>query len=768
MSIKVQKRNGTLEDFDLSKIEKMVRYACQEFPTTNPDKLLANIEQQIFDGIDTHTIQKILVQTALEKIITRKSALNGKEPDEIKPEYSFVASKLFLADLYKMAARTRNYNTFGYGDFYKLVELGTDSDIYNTSLLDSYTKSEIEELGGYIDEERDYLLSYYGAHLLATRYLTTLTQDNKQLPFELPQERFMIVAMAIASAEAKEQRVEYAKKFYDLISQLKMTVATPTLANAGTKLNQLSSCFVSVIPDDLNGIYNSNNDFANISKYGGAAGFHMGSIRCLGSSIRNHPNASGGIVPWAKLLSTTAVSVDQLGRRKGSVSLTLDVWHKDIYEFLELKRNNGDDRRKAHDVFPSVSIPDIFMKRLESRSEWSLFDPHEVHLKTGKRLEDYYDDSYNNSYKFSEFYEYCESRLDISRTTVPALEIMKRLLRSAVETGTPFVFFRDTANSLNPNNHKGMVYSSNLCHEIIQNASSSKYLGERYNPETNTLITEYEPGEMVTCNLSSINLGRIKSLDELKEIIPLQVRMLDNVITINNLPLAIATETNAKYRSIGLGTSGYHQYLANRKIKWESQEHYDEAQKLFEEISYQTIKASMELSKEKGNYPYFKGSQWDTGEWFKRRDLTTDRWVELQENIKKHGLRNGYLIAIAPTGSTSHISDSTAGIDPVFKKYWIEEKANAVLPKTAPDLSDENFWYYKEAHTIDQDYLIKAGAVRQKFIDQSQSLNLYINTETTSKQILDMYIKCWKEGLKTIYYLRSQSEEVDECTSCSS
>jgi ribonucleoside-diphosphate reductase alpha chain len=281
------------------------------------------------------------------------------------------------------------------------------------------------------------------------------------------------------------------------------------------------------------------------------------------------------------------------------------------------------------------------------------------------------------------------------------------------------------------------------------------------------VVRRLKSGDMVTCNLNSINLGRV-TIEELQETVPLQIRMLDNVITLNQSPVAEARITSDKYRAIGLGTSGYHHYLVNNQIGWESEEHFREADRLFEEIAYQAIKASMEIAKEKGAYPEFEGSEWQTGKYFERRGYTSQRWQKLKEDVKKYGLRNGYITAVAPTGSTSNIAGTTAGIDPIFKKFFIEEKKGSFTPKAAPELSNKNFWLYKEAHLIDQLYSIKACGIRQRHIDQAQSFNLYITPDVKAKEILNLYMEAWRNGVKTIYYVRNQSLEMDECTSCSS
>lgn len=679
---------------------------------------------------------------------------------DIVSDWQYVASRLLLYDLYKESSVNRDYKKFGYGDFYSLITSLTQKKLYGDYLIKEYTKDEIKELGEYINPDRDYLFNYDGLKLLYSRYLVKGLNGEV---YELPQERFMVIAMHLAIPE-NENKVFYAKKFYDLMSQLKMTVATPTLANAGTPFNQLSSCFISVVDDNLKSIYDVNTTFSQVSKHGGALGIYVGKIRAMNSDIRGIKNISSGIIPWIRLYNDTAIAVDQLGRRKGSASITLDIWHKDLFDFLDLKTNNGDDRRKAHDIFPALSIPDIFMQRLKDRKEWSLFDPYEVKKVMGYCLEDYFDDY--DDLQFSKRYLECENNPNLNKTVVSTLEIIKKVLKSAVETGTPFIFFRDTVNRANPNKHCGIIYSSNLCQEIAQNMSSTTFVDE-YIEDEDVVVTKKKSGDMVTCNLNSVNLGKV-SKEELKDCIPLQIRMLDNVITLNNLPVLESRITSDKYRAIGLGTSGYHHYLVNNNIKWENDLHLQEADSLFEEIAYNAIKASMELAKEKGAYPQFKGSEWENGKYFENRNYNSPRWLKLKEDVAKFGIRNGYLMAVAPTGSTSNIADTTAGIDPIYKKFFIEEKKGIYTPKTAPNLNDKTFWFYKEAHTINQDWSIKANGIRQRHIDQAQSFNLYVTPENTAKEILDYYILCWENGVKTIYYIRNKSLEMDECTSCSS
>src|SRR5690625_1948094 len=356
---------------------------------------------------------------------------------------------------------------------------------------------------------------------------------------------------------------------------------------------------------------------------------------------------------------------------------------------------------RAHDIFLGICIPDYFMEQVEARGDWYLFDPHEVKQTMGFSLEDFYDEE-QGSGSWREKYEQCIANENLSRKVVPAIEIMKRIMVSQLETGTPFMFYRDEVNRSNTNDHAGIIYCSNLCTEITQNQSPTEFL-EEYVEEDQTIVKKYKSGDYVVCNLSSINLGRAVPNNVLERLIPIQVRMLDNVIDINTLPIKQAQITNQKYRAIGLGTFGLHHLMALKNIQWETQEAVEFNDKLYEKINYLTIKSSMELAKEKGSYPLFEDSDWHTGEYFEARGYTQDKWEELREEVSQHGVRNGYMLAIAPNMSTSTIAGSTASIDPVFQVFYYEEKKDYKIPVTAPDLDHNTYNVYrKTTYMLDQ------------------------------------------------------------------
>lgn len=648
--------------------------------------------------------------------------------------------------------------------FYDKIKFYTDKGLYGTYLLENYSKEEVNKLYEFIDNDRDRLLNYSGLSLLYKRYLLR-TFDNKVV--EKPQEMFLTIAMHLAIPE-KINRTSFIKDLYDILSKLEVTMATPTLSNSRKPHNQLSSCFIDTVDDSLAGIYKSIDNFAKVSKSGGGMGLYFGKVRASGSDIRGFKGVAGGVIRWIKLANDTAVAVDQLGVRQGSVAVYLDAWHKDLPEFLQLKVNNGDDRVKAHDVFPGICYPDLFWKLAKNdiNATWHMMCPHEILTIKGYSLEDFYGQDWEDRY-----YD-CVNDIRISKRTIVVKDLVRMIIKSCVETGTPFTFNRDIINKANPNKHKGMIYSSNLCTEILQNMKPINILPpESIEIDGETIIVEKNiPGDFVVCNLASLALGHIDTNNtaHLKHIIYTVVRALDNVIDLNAYPLLYAKHTNTQYRAIGLGVSGYHHLLANNLIPWESSKHLELADSLFEQINYYSIEASMLLAKEKGSYSFFKGSDWETGDYFTQRNYTSKNWSNLKSKVKLNGLRNSYLLAIAPTGSTSIIAGTTAGIDPIMNRYFLEEKKGEILPRVAPGLNADNYWLYKSAHTIDQVVSLKAAGIRQRHIDQSQSLNLYITPEHTMKQILDLFILAYEEGVKTIYYVRSKSLEVETCDSCSS
>ena len=659
---------------------------------------------------------------------------------------------------------TRLEEELGLKTFYRKVKYMTEEGLYGDYILQNYSEEEINEAATFIDPERNKLLNYSGLDLLLKRYVI---KNYSGKVIERVQEMFLGIALHLAMPE-KEDRLMWVRRIYDLLSKLEVTMATPTLSNSRKPSHQLSSCFIDTVPDSLDGIYRSLDNFSQVSKFGGGMGMYFGKVRATGGNIRGFKGVAGGVIRWMRLVNDTAVAVDQLGMRQGAVAVYLDVWHKDLPEFLQLRTNNGDDRMKAHDIFPAICYPDLFWKMAEEdmNQNWSLFCPNEIMRIKGYCLEDCYGEEWERKYLD------CVNDQRLSRRVISIKDIVRLVLRSAVETGTPFTFNRDTVNRANPNAHKGMIYCSNLCTEIAQNMAPIETVSKEVETKDGdtVVVTTTRPGEFVVCNLASLSLGRLPLEDEekMKEKVATVVRALDNVINLNFYPVPYAQLTNQRYRSIGLGISGYHHALAKRRIKWESEEHLEFMDKVFETINRAAILASSNLAKEKGSYQFFEGSDWQTGAYFDKRGYDSAEWQDVRKTVALQGMRNAYLLAVAPTSSTSIIAGTTAGLDPIMKRFFLEEKKGSMLPRVAPELSDETYWMYKSAYLINQKWSVRASGVRQRHIDQAQSMNLYITNDFTMRQILDLYLLAWKEGVKTIYYVRSKSLEVEECESCSS
>lgn len=693
------------------------------------------------------------------------------------PRWEMIAARLLDLSFMRHLAATRR--ELGIASFGELVRYLTERGLYGDYILASYSVSELEEAAAFMVSERDELFAYSGLDLLINRYVIR-THDHT--PLESPQEMFLGIALHLAMNEEPTQRLAWVKRFYDMLSKLEVTMATPTLSNARKPDHQLSSCFIDTVPDSLVGIYRSIDNFAQVSKYGGGMGMYLGKVRATGGSIRGFEGVAGGVIRWIRVINDTAVAVDQLGMRQGAVAVYLDAWHRDLPEFLNLRTNNGDDRMKAHDVFPAVCYPDLFWRMAEESldQDWHLMCPHDILQVKGYALEDFYGDEWERRYRD------CVADPRISKRRILIKDLVRLILKSAVETGTPFAFMRDAVNRANPNGHEGVIYCSNLCTEIAQNTSAIEEVAREVVTEDGdtVVVTTTRPGDFVVCNLASLSLGRLPVEDDetMGHVIETAVRALDNVIDLNFYALPYARITNHRYRSIGLGVSGYHHMLARRGISWEGEDHLAFADEVFERINYHAIRASERLAEERGAYGLFEGSDWQTGAYFAKRGycsssgevaevregaMGSERWGELAEAVARNGVRNAYLLAIAPTSSTSILSGTTPGIDPIMHKFFLEEKKGSMLPRVAPELSPRTYWYYKPAHYIEQTWSVRAAGVRQRHIDQAQSMNLYITNDYTLRQVLRLYLEAWRRGVKTIYYVRSKSLEVEECESCS-
>ncbi|EMC5253449.1 ribonucleoside-diphosphate reductase subunit alpha [Campylobacter coli] len=775
--MKVIKRNGRTEELDVSKIKKCTSDAVKDLEGVNLSELELDAKIQFRDGISTEEIQKTLIKTAVDKI------------DIDCPNWTFVAARLFLFDLYKKVNGMNRYN--------HLREYFEKGEKEGRILLGLKEKYDLDDLNAYIKPERDMQFTYLGIKTLYDRYLI---KDSKGMPIELPQQMFMAIAMFLAQNEFNPQ--EWAKKFYDLISKFELMLATPTLSNARTTRHQLSSCYIGSTPDNIEGIFDSYQEMALLSKFGGGIGWDWSKVRAMGGSIDGHKNAAGGIIPFLKITNDIAVAVDQLGTRKGAIAVYIEPWHMDISDFIDLRKNSGEERRRAHELFPALWINDLFMKRVRANDKWTLFDPADT-----QDLCDLYGEAFEKRY---EEYEKDES---ITKEIVEAKELWKKILLNYFETGLPFLCFKDSANRANPNAHVGIIRSSNLCTEIFQNTEPNYYQikvvfengdelhfdeeqkvaidggYEKPAKKISTLdsidgnkvyiVEKYKnDGKTAVCNLASINLSKVYTKEDIERVVPTAIRMLDNVIDLNFYPHRKVKDTNLKSRAIGLGVMGEAQMLAEARIHWGSDEHLNKIDEIMEKISYEAINASSNLAIEKGSYPDFEGSNWSKGIFpidvasEKAKALTLREglfnqsecdWDKLREKVKEDGMRNGYLMAIAPTSSISILVGTTQTIEPVYKRKWFEQNLSGMIPVVVPNLSLETWQYYTPAYELDQRILVKAAAVRGKWIDQGQSLNIFLSLDKASGGYLnDIYQLAWELGVKSTYYLRSESPDSEK------
>ena len=784
--LNVIKRNGRIEPLDITKIQKYTSSAVEGLSGVSQSELEVDAKIHFRDRITTEEIQITLIKTAVDKI------------DLDTPNWSFVAARLFLYDLYhKVSAFT------GYKHLRDYLKKGQDEG----KILKGFTERfDLDFLNSKIVPERDLQFNYLGIKTLYDRYLIK-DRDNK--PIELPQHMFMAIAMFLAHREKEPN--EWAAKFYDVISKFEVMCATPTLANARSTRHQLSSCYVGSMPDNIEGIFDSYKEMALLSKYGGGIGWDFSKIRALGSFIDAHKNAAGGVVPFLKITNDVAVAVDQLGTRKGAIATYLEVWHIDVIDFIDLRKNSGEERRRTHDLFPALWICDLFMKRVEANGLWTLFDPYEC----GELSECYGEE-------FERKYLELEAKEGIIKEVINAKELWKKILTNYFEAGMPFLCFKDNANRVNPNIHAGIIRSSNLCTEIFQNTNPTHYKARvEFEDGSSALYEESDEvvldsgvtkkankitsldsvngkavfmterigfgGDTAVCNLASINLSKIHTKDNIERVVPIAVRMLDNVIDLNFYPTRKVRVTNLKNRAIGLGVMGEAEMLATSQIEWGGAEHFAKIDKIMELISFNAISASADLAVEKGKYAEFEGSNWSKGVFpidlanveamklTERTLLDMCDWEGLRAKVKSQGIRNGYLMAIAPTSSISILVGTTQTIEPIYRKKWFEENLSGMIPNVVPNLTLDSFNYYKNAYEINQIDIIKAAAIRQKWIDQGQSVNIFMDlSKASGKYLNEIYTLAWRLGLKSTYYLRSQSPDAEkqtmdrslECANC--
>lgn len=754
--IQVVRRDGSRTSLDVTKIRRVVDWACQG-KDVNPITLEAGLTTRLRDGVTTREIQDNLINCALEMC----------SPSE--PDWRYVAGRLHIWSLWKDTLVSRGYQ---YSSYEKTVQTKIENQQYDRR-ISIYSVEELREAGAWINATWDRDYDYAGAVLLTSRYL---------LPDELPQEALLTCALLLASVEAPERRLKWARKYYEAIASRKISLATPILANLRTPGGSLTSCFISSMDDNLESIFAEITNTARISKNGGGVGVNVSRIRATGSWVMGKKNTSGGVIPWIKLLNDTAIAVNQGGRRAGAVTVSLDVWHLDVPEFLEMQTEHGDQRRKAYDIFPQLVVPDEFMRRVINQESWTLVDPYEVKTALGIELAKLWGEEFEKAY--AEIEAHVEGRrggetpsLQLVKQ-VCARELFKEIMRSQVETGMPYLWFKDTANRANPNKHEGYIPGGNLCQESWSNV---------------------KPGEEAhSCNLLSLNLANIdidtpsnselsQPDSELAIICETAVRMLDNTIELTNPPFSAAQTHNNKYRTIGVGCMGLADWLAKRQLAYDN---LPQISFLFEEIGYHCTRASMELAKERGAYPAFAGSEWSQGkligakpiEWFLKNAQDKERWQQLSEAIQQFGIRNSHINAIAPNTSSSLVQGCTASILPVYSRFFYDRWAKGTVP-IAPPFINKGLWFYQENKTLLQTKIVKAVATMQQWVDTGISMELIFNLNQgvyfpeeperaiKAKDIFETLILAWQEGCKAVYYIRTVQkddfkESEESCSAC--
>ena len=762
--INITKADGSLVPLDVDRVAALINDACEGLDQVSMNEVLEEALKNLYDGVSIADMRTSLVMSARTKV-------------EKEPNYSYVTARILMDQIRSEAlgflgiAEESTYQEMK--KYYpKALNAYIDKGI-ELDILDPELKNyDLKLLGKAIDHTRDNQFTYLGLQTLYDRYFI----HSDDVRYELPQVFFMRVAMGLAIEE--ENREERAIEFYKLLSSFDYMSSTPTLFNSGTRRPQLSSCYLTTIPDDLDGIFGAMKDNALLSKWAGGLGNDWTSVRAMNSYIKGTNGKSQGVVPFLKVANDTAVAVNQGGKRKGAMCAYLETWHLDIEEFLELRKNTGDERRRTHDMNTANWVPDLFMKRVEQDKNWTLFSPGEtpdLHDLIGKEFED----------RYEEYERKAEAGEMDQAKSIPAKELWRKMLTMLFETGHPWVTFKDSCNLRSPQQHVGVIHSSNLCTEITLNTSAD---------------------EIAVCNLGSVNLAKHMkdgTLDEekVKQTVSTAIRMLDNVININYYSVDTAKNSNFKHRPIGLGMMGFQDALYMQNIAYCSDDAVDFADRSMELISYYAIHASTELSKERGSYETYDGSLWSQGilpkdsieileknrgsEYLKVDKSETLDWDTLRKKVISDGMRNSNVMAIAPTATISNITGVTQSIEPTYQNLYVKSNLSGeftiVNPHLVSKLKELELWddvmindlkYYEgslaqisripddikklfsTAFEIEPRYIVESASRRQKWIDQAQSLNLYIGNADGKK--LDItYRMAWYSGLKTTYYLRS-------------
>ena len=754
---KIKKRNGALVNYDAKKIRAVIEWAANDF-NLSVIKLESILAMSLRDGITTREIQKTVILGAL-------SLISLEEPD-----WKYVAGRLQLFDMYKEAAilRKQTISLYAPSAFVTYLTKSIAQGIYVNNLATKYSVTEMKYLAEFIQPKYDLVYDYAGINLLKKRYL--IEHDNQL--WELPQEMYLIIAMVIAQDLEQSTRSEHIREIYEELAKRQISLATPILMNLRKPSGNLSSCFITMMDDSRESIFYTIDQIAAISQCGGGVGCNMSRIRGKGARIRNIKNASGGVVPWIRIINDTAVAVNQQGKRKGAVTVSLDIWHIDIEDFLELQTENGDQRMKAYDIFPQVVIPDLFMEKVIANENWLLVDPAEVRTKYKVEIGDLWGKEFATLYQTL----VTDAKLELSRF-VAAKSLFIKIMKAQIETGMPYLAFKDTLNRYNPNKHDGSILATNLCtesHSNIRPATvQAKYL-------TGKTTNQKATGGLVhVCNLASINLANIDHYQELEAICRIAVNFLDTAIDYTTCPVPEGYVHNIHYRTIGVGMMGLADHLAKKNIAYTKSANY--VNKLFEAFALYNIKASIELAKIKGTFAAYVGSDWDRGiilghdqQWFQHNTNFPDKWSQVFHELKQYGIRNSQLSAIAPNTSSALLQGCSASILPVYSRFFVDTHNKGSIPNCPPFIK-EKFWYYQENKNIEQKLVIDIVAAINHWVDTGISLELIynLNNKVTAKTIYECIMHAWKKGIKTIYYTRSIQQDGsvthhDECTACTS
>ncbi len=762
--LKVKLEDGSTMPLDKERLKTIIDESCIGLGSTSSERVYADTMKHLFDGIPTKDVNPTLIMSARGLI-------------DNEPEYSNVAARLLLDTLRTESltfiddgAPTATFKEMGqrYPDYFQhYIRRATELELLDKELL----KYDLKKLGMELNPEQDHQFTYLGLQTLYDRYFIHY-QDTR---FELPQAFFMRVAMGLAINEMN--REERAIEFYRLLSSFDFMSSTPTLFNSGTLRPQLSSCYLTTVPDDLEGIFNAIKDDAMLSKFAGGLGNDWTRVRAMGSHIKGTNGKSQGVVPFLKVANDTAVAVNQGGKRKGAMCAYLETWHLDIEDFLDLRKNTGEERRRTHDMNTANWIPDLFMKRVAEEQQWTLFSPDEV-----TDLHELYGPEFETAYIA---YEARADRGEIkSFRRMPATDLWRKMLGMLFETGHPWVTFKDPCNIRSPQKHSGVVHSSNLCTEITLNTSDT---------------------EIAVCNLGSVNLPRHVdenglNLEKLEKTINTAMRMLDNVIDYNYYSVQQARTSNLRHRPVGLGIMGFQDALYRQHLSYASEEAIEFADQSMEAVSYYAIQASTRLAEERGTYSSYQGSLWSQGilpidsiaklkaargDYLQQDESSRMNWDSLRQRVMSIGMRNSNTMAIAPTATISNICGVSQSIEPIYQNLYVKSNLSGeftiVNPYLVDDLKAQGIWddvmvndlkyydgsvqnidrvpdelkkIYSTAFEIDSRWLVEAASRRQKWIDQGQSLNLYM-AEPSGKKLDNLYKLAWVRGLKTTYYLRS-------------